>query len=327
MKKRMKKMLSATVAAALLLAVTPAGAEHVHEPAGEYYVDLTNHWYLCECGEKVNEGAHDDLADGECAICNSDLFVYEDGTSGIITYNAAGNSVNWLNYDAAGQLMLNQRWNDIIDEAGNYIGYTGYVDGVLSETGEYVTKEDGSVVFVQTMYPLAEGDSRTVNEFDEHNNLLRTAAYNAQDQIEIEMAYVYSWRDNEWGEKEFYIARETVTNADGSCHVTEYNEHSDKLSEVYYEADGTISMKWQYELMYDTQNNLSTVMLYLNGTLAMESYYDYEQYDPDAEIYSNHYLKMECEYLQEGGWIVYEYSPDGNMLTQTRYDAQGKVIS
>ena len=43
--------------------------------------------------------------------------------------------------------MLNQRWNDIIDEAGNYIGYTGYVDGVLSETGEYVTKEDGSVVF------------------------------------------------------------------------------------------------------------------------------------------------------------------------------------
>ena len=47
---------------------------HEHSFGTEWVSDETNHWNVCECGEKANEAAHADAdVDGKCDVCSADV--------------------------------------------------------------------------------------------------------------------------------------------------------------------------------------------------------------------------------------------------------------
>ena len=53
---------------------TPPTTAHTHSYGTEWKSDSSNHWNVCECGEKSNQAAHADAdVNGKCDVCNANV--------------------------------------------------------------------------------------------------------------------------------------------------------------------------------------------------------------------------------------------------------------
>ena len=100
--KKKNIIISAVLAAALLAGcgTQPAADGHKHTAQGNWDWNAKEHWYNCECGEKMDAAAHklgDDLI---CTGCGAEVWVMDDGSADIYSYDQYGNTQRYAYFDA-----------------------------------------------------------------------------------------------------------------------------------------------------------------------------------------------------------------------------------
>ncbi len=72
-----KRTLPILLLLAGISATALAACGHEHTYGWKNSADGKTHWQECECGEKINEGAHTDAdTDGKCDVCEADVHVH-----------------------------------------------------------------------------------------------------------------------------------------------------------------------------------------------------------------------------------------------------------
>ena len=86
-----------------------AGCGKTHEHAlTEWKGDATEHWYICECGEKLDSSAHTFDEYNICSVCGIAVTDMGDGAYELITYDEQGAIEYLTGYDAQGNVLYEQ---------------------------------------------------------------------------------------------------------------------------------------------------------------------------------------------------------------------------
>ena len=94
-------------------------------------------------------------------------------------------------------------------------------------------------------------------------------SYNADGTVELQIESQYAQgTDGEW-----YEVNRTESYSDGTKIECEYNEQTDVLTRVCYDADGNKSETETWEYTYDADGNKSTEKYYVEGVIAQEMEY------------------------------------------------------
>lgn len=320
----MEKKFVSMVLAALMLLVSLAFAEgtaHTHTFSEEWDRDLQKHWHACECGEKFEEEDH---VIGEeqiqCEICGSEVWIYgeEAGPGDICDYDENGNVIRNTSYDENGEMIDDYRYLLQYDADGNRIHEEVYWNGQLIEVVEYALSKNGEVVMKNRLGYDPEGGSSIV-EFDEYGSCVHTVTYDADGAVIYENFAEYTYDEEGW----ILYTKESVY-FDGVLSAEhEYNQYNDEVLDVFYNEDGSVSFGSRTEYEYDERGNRLSMKVYdvVTGRLTRESAYAVKKIDGWEENYE----ATEICYEEDGSKYVYEYDERGNELTETVYNAEGKI--
>ena len=316
----MKKILAATIAVLMILEAAAIGSAeaHTHVFAEEWNRDLTQHWHECECGERKEPEAHA-LDDGMiCTVCGSEVWDWGEGFGGDVSnYNEYGDVVRHSSFDGDGLLIDDYTYQMEYDADGNKTREATYYGDFLVEEVLYAMNELGEWhPSVQTGYQ--EDGFWSVNEYDDHGNIVRAVSYDAENTALFDTVteYVYDEAymiletrvDTRYGEEGGY--REVI------------NQYGDSVLSVFYNAAGETEYESCSEYEYDEDGNRLSAKGYEDGRLAWESVYALSEDEFGAWSWEKTYT----EYLEDGSRNVYEYDEEGRGISETGYDAEGEII-
>jgi len=335
----MKKRLP-ILAVLLSLALLTACGGHRHESAEGWQCDGERHWRVCgECGETFDEGAHD-AENGTCSVCASEVSVFEDGSINLTTYNEHGDCIATILYNDDGTVAYTERNEYEYDGEGNKTLQRLYTDEVLFAEFTYARSGSGEEYTAGETYYYEDG-SKSVTEYDELWNVLYSAWYTSENELETESRYVYG-KDGSVLETEYFAGvltaeRSYVTDAEGLLRIVgwtsynedgsgvycEYDEYDSEVLERYFDAAGKTELEKRHEYTYDSDGNKTYVKSYEDGRLAEETEYAFAD-DGMGGYFMNAKTIL---YHADGSKSVTENDPLWAWSVQTDYDAAGNVTN
>ena len=317
--KKQNIIISAVLAAALLAGCgTQTGADgHTHTAQGDWDWNGKEHWNVCECGEKLDAAEHKLGDDMVCTKCGAEVWVMDDGSADVYAYDQFGNTQRYAYFDAEGNMVSESRYENEYDDAGNLLSARFYSDGVLQNEDTYAANANGEYVLVKsTMY--YDGGC-TVNEYDEHGNMVHMADTDEAGNVEAESWYEYAM-DPDGG---FYESKYTERLAEGGKLEAQYNPMGDIIVRVWYDDAGNETRvdTWEYE--YNEEGQDEWQKQYTDGVLVYEiiGYGEYNGGD-----FSMRYPETVIEYYEDGTRLEQKFGSNGEVATETAYSAGGDVV-
>lgn len=106
---------------------------------------------------------------------------YSDGTKIACTYNADGDILSRVSYDADGNEVETETWEYTYGDNGHKATEKAYVDGKLTQELTYKTAQstDESYTYPETVVEYDEAGGKTVFVYDENDNLVSETKYDA----------------------------------------------------------------------------------------------------------------------------------------------------
>lgn len=315
MKKHYRSLLVGCTVMAALLSGCAGG--HTHQTSGAWQVDCSDHWHVCsDCGKKLEKGAH--TLDGAdlCTVCGAQVVDWGESKS-VYQFTENGNLLKMADYDADGKVMTQTLYEYEYDADGNLLHASTVTDGVLMDESTY-TMVDGENVVREYISYLEDG-SKSVSYYDENGNTVQSVFYDAEGNVDlkIDSEYVLS-ADGEW-----YESVCITTEADGSRYVSEFSENGDQTSSARYDAGGNLVYRDTWVYTYNEDGNWQSMQYYYNDVLTSETVYATVS-DEDGFMT---YPETVTEYEESGAKTVTVYDENDQIVSQTRYDADGKVSS
>ncbi len=312
----MKKTIVILMALVIAVAVT-ACSSHSHIESENWEADASAHWKLCEeCGEKLQAGDHVMGDDVSCTVCGSTILDFEDLVS-VYAYDEHGNMIKSAEYDADGNLISESVNEYDYDADGNPLKCKETVDGRLSSETEYTVIGGESVVAKYTYY--YEDGSKFVNEYDGYGNVVLLIDYNEDGTVTRQTESQYAKDDD----GEWYERSSTDTYSDGAKIEAEYDRYGYTTSRVIYDVDGNITSSESWEYTYDENGFITVKKEYSDGVLGSEAYFKIVEED-DGGRFS--YPEIVTTYGEDGSRTVCVYDENNELVSETRYDADGNVI-
>lgn len=267
----------------------PEPPVHTCQAEGSWQVDLNNHWKLCQCGEIVDAQAHE-MEENVCTVCSAEIFSNDfTGDTYLWMYDENGMVLSELLYSADGTLRSSLSWEYGFDDNGELLWEKEYMDGLLYR--HYTYDAYGHIV---------------------------TEDYYAEDGS-VEEAYRYDWvydADGDPVSKKEYC--NDVLYYEGTFHPELGQSYPEE--EIWYGEDGS---RERYEYTYDDNGNVLLEVRYEDDVLAYKCYYVVE-----STIYGEwSYPAQEYAYNEDGSYTLTEYDPEGEILRQENYDAEGNLIN
>lgn len=307
-------LLTGALTAALL---SGCAGGHTHETSGVWDADYDSHWMTCtDCGEKTDKAAHtpDDM--DTCTVCGAQLIDWGDSKT-LFLFAENGDPLKTADYDADGNVITETVNGYEYDADGSLLRATTTTDGTLTEECLYAVT-GGESVLEQFISYMDDG-SKTVSDYDENGNPVRTCAYEADGSLNFESESEYALSaDGAW-----YEAQYTEMQNDGGKIVSTYAENGDQLSATHYEADGSVRNASVWEYTYDGDGNWANVKYYYNGALISELEYAIATTEDGWMAYP----ETVTEYAEDGSKIVTVYDENDNVLSQMYYDANGDLLA
>lgn len=304
----MKK--SSVLLLALLLLLAAAFAEEIALPTFIWEHDGLTHWQLDTDGAVINQGAHNTADSWLCSICGADILDWGDGTYDVSDYDEYGNLVRSSCYDENGLLTYQSIHVLTCNEDGVILKDVEYINGVLYGESLYTVTEDGMQLPVSSTVWNDDGTT-SVNQYDKHGNCVYAAIYEADGSVFFETISEFALSDDGW----YYECTTTSRYATGETFYDETNQYGDKLRSLNTHADGTVWGDWTYEYEYRNHTKVWKKQ-YAAGVLIFEEFFD-----DDGNCI------QEVEYLEDGGWIIYDYNDHGDVASVATYAADGSLVS
>ena len=310
--KKKNIIISAVLAAALL-----AGCGgHKHTAQGDWDFNGKEHWNICECGEKMDAAEHKLGDDMVCTKCGAEVWLMDDGSADVYSYDLYGNTLLYAYFDAEGNMVSESRYENEYDDAGNLQVVRFYSDGVLQNEDTYVENGGEYILAKSTMY--YDGGC-TVNEYDEYGNMVHMADTDEAGNVEAESWYEYAV-DADGG---FYESKYTERLPEGGKLEAQYNILGDILVRVWYDEAGNETRvdTWEYE--YNEEGQDVWQKQYTDGVLVYEvtGYGEYSNSE-----FSMRYPECIIEYYEDGTRLEQKYGSNGEIETETSYSAGSDVV-
>ncbi|MBE5779738.1 MAG: hypothetical protein E7331_10475 [Clostridiales bacterium] len=311
-----KKTLAVLMTVMVTLFAAVAFAEHTHTFSETWDRNATEHWHACDCGEKTDVSMHvvDDIF---CAVCGSEIWLFDDGTTDVFDYYENGDLRRNTFYDADGSVIGEYSYEYGYDGEGRWLWSKTWTGDFLVEETQYAVNEYGeSLPAVQESY--SEDGYRSRNEYDRYGNIAAICNYDEAGVLLFEELYEYTYSEEG-------MALETRISGrfdDGTSYVWVDNQYGDRISSVMYEADGTRVMDFTTDYGYDEMGNKLWYKSYNEGMLVEEATYAIHRDEAGSWSYEHLYT----EYLEDGGRIVTEFDYEGSEVNRTEYDAQGSAV-
>ena len=229
-------------------AQTVAQNAHQHVQT-DMEADGQKHWYVCQCGEEIS--APHKLDDNSfCQGCNSEVFQYEEGGSGVYTYDEYGTMISVSEYDEGGVLIYQQTASCEYYEDGNMHFMQEYVNGVLNNESTYMPCSDPAegVYLETTVYYYEDGSTETVT-YDEGFNILSVEGTDASGEVFYTERYEYEFDDQGNCVKQTGYIDEILSQVYTYTYDAEGNETGS--SQVYYDEDGQITEELHFDAYGD----------------------------------------------------------------------------
>ena len=315
----MKKIIiTGILTAALLTGCGTQEPAHTHTAGEVWDWNGTEHWQICECGEKMNAAAHavgDDLI---CTGCGVEVWDMGDGAADVYSYDQYGNLLRNASFDAEGNITAEYRYEYEYANDGNILLSRSYVDGVLQSEDSYAMGSDGEMIPVKCVMYMEDG-SITTNEYDEHGNVILVQSFDAEEKLTYEAHSEYA-QDADGG---FYEAKLTEVYDNGEKIVAEYNIMGDILRRERYDADGTLAGEDTWAYSYNEEGKEIWRKEYTNGIPTYEIVSYAEVSDEDGSI---RYPDQVIEYEEDGSYTVFHLDENDEILEQHTFDADGNEI-
>lgn len=290
---------------------------HTHTALEGWEWNGTEHWNLCDCGEKVDSAAHNLGEDMLCVDCGVEIWDFDDGYVDAIGRNEYGDIVQWISYDPDGNVISESKHDRQYDDQGNLLHEKYYSDGILCDETDYAVGDDGEARIVRNTAYFEDGEYY-VTEYDEYGDFTQSVLYSADGQILSASYYEYAIDSN--GER--YEARNTEVYTEGDKLVAEYNEYGDIICRAMYDADGALTREdvWEYE--YNEDGDPMWQKQYTDGFLT----YEVTSYIVCSD--DSGYMRFPeilIDYEMDGSKLVSEYGSNGHVSRETYYLADGSV--
>lgn len=298
-------------------ATAPASGSHTHTAAEAYSWNGTEHWFACECGEKIDAAAHHVGDDLRCDACGLEILELDDGYVDVTGYDEYDNVCVMISYDPEGNVLSSVEFRYTYDERGNTMGCEYFSDGVLQGRDEYLPDGNGGTVIFSSS-SFFEGETN-YNEYDEYGNMVYYAHYNADNVITHESRSEYAPDSN----GDYYECREISTYEDGSCSETEYNQYGEATLRRFCDADGNPLSEDVWEYGYSEEGKMEWMKEYRDGVLIREIL-NFAVFTDEWDVTSG-YPENVIEYYEDGSRLVIFNGTNSEPETETLYNADGSV--
>ncbi len=286
--------------------------EHKHIATTEYMnFDLESHYYLCECGEKIDEAQHK-FEDTYCEECKVGVVEFDDGWKELAIYGEKEEPILSKIYDDNGELVTETVYEYEYDENQNLKKMTIYEDGVLVTENEYSIDELTGLYMSQSIEHHEDG--KIVSEYDKWWNLIKETEYNTRNEVLSVTRYEYTYGEDGivLGKKIYEdgeLARENeyIADDDGTTYIVK--------AIVYSETAIVLT-----ENTYDEDYNFTLSKVYSNGVLTSETQFSLHS------LFDTPYISLVTMYGEDGSKVVSELDEDGNLVKMWVYDSKGNLI-
>ena len=334
-----RQLLACLLCTLTLTMLTACG--HTHTASGGWNSDLENHWHICaECKETFDSAAHA-LEDEVCTVCGSEVVTYESGEKQLVVYNDQGDATLFVVYGADGSVVAEDRYEYTYDADGNKRTEVYYNGETLSAEYEYKQSSSGETYLARDTSYFEDGSS-SVNEYDEHGNILYFANMDPEGNVWDAAEYTYN-DDGTWmGEKNYLdgvlaaereyavidpdmgyqLVKEITYNEDGSWMGAEYDRYENQVIELHTNADGTVELDRRFEHTYDADGNKTLTKTYDNGVLVEEMEFWFGSDEEGSWSMSG----KTTTYHEDGSKTVSDSDPEATWSSETTYDAAGNVV-
>lgn len=298
---------------------TDAESEHVHTAVGGWDRDAKQHWQVCEDGEKMNVGEHTLDEESICTVCGSMVEDYGDGQFIVNNHDEHGDTIRYTYYDADGSVVEEEFTEYGLDAEGNcYEKKTtqyNYSDEVvyISEYNEYGDQTSRTVTDL-------EGNVEQVDRFEREYNDEGEAIWEKTYTNDVLVWEITGYKVYEGEDYTMRYPEAVITYyEDGTKMVITYGDNGEVAKETTYNADGEVESEQTYTYETDAEGNWTSIKVYEGERLVKDT-----EYAVDADGYN--YISKETEYREDGSKTVYEYDANGELVSESQYDAEGNLI-
>ncbi|MBR3927620.1 MAG: hypothetical protein IKJ65_01305 [Clostridia bacterium] len=277
--------------------------------------NVHEHWILNENEERTEVGAHQ-MNDAVCEICQSNIWMFDDGTCDVSNYNEYEDLTRYSYYDQDGAILDDYVYVYTYNDSGVKTHSMTYYFGVLIEETEYSVDPFGYSIKKRALGYNDDG-STSVTECDEYGNVLVSRITAADGRVVLDAKYEYTY-----GEDGFptYAIQDTVFE-DGSLYHLETDGMGNIAYETQTDSDGTVVYAHAYTYEYDEQGRVIVDRIWEDGQIIFESFYAYE-----GDNFWG-YQCMTIDYFENGSKTVCEINENGEIVKETNYNSDGEVIS
>ncbi|MBQ3496735.1 MAG: RHS repeat protein [Oscillospiraceae bacterium] len=314
---RAKKFRSLFLVPAALFTLAACSA-HTHEAGTLWAGDAKEHYRACECGEKMDVGAHDQNGDAfDCSVCGA--YIHDTGEEiSVHMPDEYGNTASSTVYDRAGNIVSEARYARIYDDAGNMLTEKYYENIRLASESEFVVSADGESRLVKYI-DYSEDGTCFVNEYNDQGYVAVSTSYDALGSVTLEVYSEYAS-----GEDGSVYERSTVWKTPEETTEAFYNEYGDTVYRATYNnKDHRLTQQLRYEREYDESGNILWQKEYIDGSLTSEiTGYAVDERD---DLYIR-YPAETIDYYDDGRRLVSTFGAYGDVTSETLYDADGSVL-
>jgi len=273
-----KRTITILLAALLLLPMAACGKKetHTHTAQGDWQRNGTDHWKLCQCGEKT-EAARHSLTEQQCTVCGSYVLPKWDGITRVVDYNDHGEPLRINDYDEQGNTIYDER-------------------------REYGTTESGGT-YVRAISIYQNDGSYETEIRDQWGKRLELNTYSAEDLLLRQVILTYGQVDGR-----DYLSGQTTKTLDGSVTEETFDQYGKPTLLRQKDQNGQIIYEMVYTYEYDENGRMLSEQRVENGTLRMECAYAYTE--------QGSYRPWVKEYADDGTVTLTTNDGQGNEQTQ-----------
>lgn len=253
----MKKIISFILIMCICLSAAAilSGCSHEHT-FDAWSASPESHWHVCtECGEKSDEGKHSTNEENMCTVCGAGVYLNDDGSASIYTYDEQGSMLEQTEYGADGEMYYRRRFVNEYYEDGNPKSVTEYEYDILNESDDEIlvgeTKflpcenpENGEV-YMSESTAYDEDGSKVCMTYDEQFNVLSVTTYDSEGNVVLSERYEYEY------DSEGNYTKETIYKNDVISGEVIYSRDEDgtvyESARIYYKENGEIESETHYD--------------------------------------------------------------------------------